>query len=152
MGKKATVFCSVKGKRLFITGKAFFQTPSRVLLRPETELQPDRREELRYETPALAASISGEKCFFRQERFNSTILEISLHGANIETRHLLKKKTVYYMETAFPYHHETLEFSSSIAPAETRKKHDLYIHRVVFTYTDIVPQSNLARYIKSLAS
>ncbi|MCX8082618.1 MAG: PilZ domain-containing protein [bacterium] len=148
MGKRGEIFFEYKGSKYFIAGKTFFQPPSRAMVTAETNIEVERRRELRFETPALPATIFYTAGMFRKRHIiKGTILNISTKGARIETSEQLEQDISYDVETSFPYRHSKLDFKASFIIKNTGKYRNLYIYGIQFTNMDIVSESNLKRYL-----
>jgi len=148
MGKRGELFFEYKGTRYFVAGKTFFQPPSRVMIAVETDIETERRKDIRAETPALPASISYTSGFFKKKHIiKSTILNISIKGARIETSEPLDSNINYDLETSFPYHHSKLDFKASFVIKNTGRYRNLFIYGIQFTDMDIISENNLKRYL-----
>lgn len=148
MGKRGEVFFEYKGDKYFIAGKTFFQPPSKALIIAETDIEVERRKEIRKETPALPAIISHSSGLFKRKQIiKGAILNISMKGAKIECPEQLNKDINYDIETSFPYHHTKLDFKATFIIKTTRYYRNLFIHGIQFTEMDIISENNLKKYL-----
>lgn len=148
MGKRGELFFEYRGTKYFIAGKTFFQPPSRAMITAETDIESERRKDIRIETPALPANISYTAGLLRKKRIiKSTILNICMKGARIETSEPLEKNINYDIETHFPYRRSQLDFKASFIVKNAGKYRDLYVYGIQFTEMDIISENNLKRYM-----
>ncbi|MCM8777249.1 MAG: PilZ domain-containing protein [Candidatus Omnitrophica bacterium] len=148
MGKRGEVFFEYKGNRYFVAGKTFFQPPSRAMITVETNIEIERRKDVRAETPALPATVSYKSGIFKKKHIvKSTILNISMKGAKIETSEQLEREISYDIETSFPYHHSKLDFIASFIIKNTGRYRNLFIYGIQFVEMDMISENNLKRYL-----
>ncbi len=148
MGKRGEVFFEYKGTRYFVAGKTFFQPPSRAMITAETDIEVERRKYVRAETPALPATVSCTSGIFKKRHIiKSTILNISVKGAKIETSEQLERDTHYDIETSFPYHHSKLDFKASFVIKNTGRYRNLFIYGIQFVEMDMISENNLKMYL-----
>jgi len=148
MGKKAEVFFECEGHKYFISGKTFFQPPSRVLITTDTDIDIDKRKEKRIETPALPATIScTQGVFHKKHVIKSTIINLSMKGAKVETSEPLNRDIQYEIETHFPYHHSSIEFRSSIIVKHCLHYRNIFINGIVFININVDSENNLKKYL-----
>ncbi len=149
MGKRAELFFDQGNNRYFISGKIFFQPPSKVIITPETDAEIDKRKSVRKETPALPASISNTHTgvFHKKHIIKGSIIDISMKGARIETSEPLNSDASYNIETAFPFHHASLEFAASFIAKNCLRYHNIFIQGIVFADMDINSENNLKKYL-----
>ena len=150
MGKRGEVFFQIGGKKYFISGRIFAQSPHRILMTPETDIEEDRRSEERFEVPSLPAKIKYKRGFFHHEEIRGTILELSLRGAKIETGRELKEDTLYELETFFPFRHKNLKFITKFRVKNSKPVRRLFVNGVLFEEPEYECRKNLEKYIKTL--
>ncbi|MBN1446206.1 MAG: PilZ domain-containing protein, partial [Candidatus Omnitrophica bacterium] len=136
------------GNKYFISGKTFFQSHSTVLITPETDIDIDKRSELRLEVPSLPGTISHTSgVFHKKHTLKCTIINMSLKGARVETSEQLSIDIPYALEIFFPYHHTTINFLSSFLVKNFRHYRNIYIHGISFINMDPESEGNLKKYL-----
>lgn len=148
MGKRAELFFEQGNNRYFVAGKTFFQPPSKVIITPETNAEIDKRTERRRETRSLPATISHTSgVFHKKHLIKSTVINLSMKGARVETSEPLTNDIAYEIEISFPFHHTSLEFSAPFTVKNCSHYRNIFIHGIVFT--DINPEAgnNLKKYL-----
>ncbi|MDD3726148.1 MAG: PilZ domain-containing protein [Candidatus Ratteibacteria bacterium] len=148
MGKRGEVFFEYKGNRYFVSGKVFFQPPLKALIVVESNIEIERRQYFRKETPALPAIVSYTSGVFKKRRdIKATVLNICEKGARIEISEPLDKNTHYDIETSFPYHHTKIDFKASFSIKNFRQYRNIFIYGIYFSEMDITSETNLKKYL-----
>jgi hypothetical protein len=148
MGKRGEVFFEHNGNKYFISGKTFFQPPSMVIINSETNPEIEKRNEVRIEVSSLPATISYEHGMFHKKHLiKSTIINLSMKGARLETDEPLNKNLLFEIDVSLPFHHTALEFHSSFIVRNNQHYRNIFIHGVTFDNIDIGSENNLKKYL-----
>ena len=147
IGKHINISFDMDGKKCFIAGKMFFQPPRKILITPETDVEREKRDEARKETPALPATVICKHKLFRHEEIKAVINDLSIKGARIESPKPLKKDVIYTIDTSFPYHHQQLSFAASFQVRHSYVIHNTSCYGITFLEMDIISEGNLKKYL-----
>lgn len=147
IGKNVIISFNSSGKKCFVSGKMFFQPPHRIVITPETDVEEEKRADIRKEMPSLPAKIICQHKFFHHEEIKTAITDLSIKGARIETSKPLKEKAVYTLDTLFPYHHQQLSFTASFQIKSCKMVHTSFSYGIYFLEMDILSENNLKKYL-----
>ena len=148
MGKKGEVLFEYTGHKYFISGKTFFQPPSRVLITPDTDAEIEKRSEKRIETPSIPGTISYTSGVFHKKHvIKCTVINLCMKGARVETLEPLGKDIAYDISIALPYHHATIDFYAPLLVKNCRHYRNIFNHGVSFPSLDDESVRNLKKYL-----
>lgn len=150
INKRGILSFVYNGKNYIMGGKFHCQNPHKVVFTPETDIEEEKREEVRVETPAIPVELSFKSGLFHTETIRGEILDLSVKGASIETFCALKKDITYSLSCDLPYRHKKLSFSSKCILKNIRRYRTAFINGVEFTQIDPSSLDNLRKYISHI--
>jgi hypothetical protein len=148
--KSGEVFFEYNGKKCFMAGKIYCQAARYLFIKPETGIEIDRRQENRIETPSLPGTVSYKRSIFRKEECRCTIIDLSIHGAKIETRQSLKENVIYSLESSLPYRHYTLPFSAEFKVINSQLRGNGCVMGINFVVISPESKANFDKYLTSI--
>lgn len=150
INKKGFIIFFYEGKKYVVGGKVHCQSPHKIIFIPETDIEEERRKDIRVETPAIPVEISFKAGFFHKGNIKGEILDLSSTGASIQTFKPLEENITYSISCNFPYKHKKLPFSAKCVLKNLREYRNSFINGVEFTEIDPVSFENLKKYLKHL--
>jgi len=150
INKKGVIIFFYKEKKYIIGGKVHCQSPYKIIFTPETDIEEEKRKDIRVETPAIPVEISFKAGLFHKGNIRGEILNLSSTGASIETLKPLEKDITYSISCIFPYKHKKLPFSAKCVLKSLREYRNSYINGVEFSEIDPFSFENLKKYIGHL--
>jgi len=150
INKKGIIIFFYKEKKYIIGGKVHCQSPHKIIFTPETDIEEEKRKDIRVETPAIPVEISFKAGFFHKGNLRGEILDLSSIGASIETLKPLEKNITYSISSIFPYKHKKLSFSAKCVLKNLREYRRSFINGVEFVEIDPYSLENLKKYLAYL--
>ncbi len=147
MGKRAELFFEQENKKYFIAGRIFFQPPSKVIIKPDTDAEIEKRDAKRSETPSLPATILYHGIFHKRYTIRGTVINISMKGARVETAEQLKDDISYTIIITLPFHHTSFEFQAPFIVRNHQHYRNIFINGISFTDMDIESENRLKKYL-----
>jgi len=150
ISKKGVIIFLYEGKKYIVGGKIHSQSPYKIIFTPETDIEEEKRKDIRVETPAIPVEISFKAGFLHKGNIRGEILDLSSTGASIETLKPLEKDITYSISCIFPYKHKKLPFSAKCVLKSLREYRNSYINGVEFSEIDPFFFENLKKYLGHL--
>jgi len=138
---------STSDKKYFIAGRIFFQPPSKVIIKPDTDAEIEKRDAKRSETPSLPATILYHGIFHKRYTIRGTVINISMKGARVETAEQLKDDISYTIIITLPFHHTSFEFQAPFIVRNHQHYRNIFINGISFTDMDIESENRLKKYL-----
>lgn len=140
-----TLFFNAADQSCFVSGRVYFQPPDRIIMLPLAPIAADKRKEARIEIPNLPCEISSKHGLFHQI-LKGFISDLCSCGAAVLTEIPLKRDLLYYMKTSFPFHTQSLEFTSSFAVKRCSARKNMFSSGISFLKMDTESKKNLTKY------
>jgi len=147
INKKGIIIFFYEGKKYIVGGKVHCQSPYKIMFIPETDIEEEKRKDIRVETPAIPVEISFKAGLFHKGNIRGEILDLSSTGASIETLKPLEKNITYSISCIFPYKHKKLPFSAKCVLKNLREYRNSFINGVEFVQIDPSFFENLIKYL-----
>jgi len=144
--QRGKVVFEFENKRYFISGYVYCTNHHRVTLLKDSEITLDKRTRIRFETPALPATIS-EPGRFHKDIGKTSILDISQTGARIETHLIMKKEKTYILNTEFKTRHFLTTFQATFRIVNVEEKGGLYIYGISLEEISPDDRKKLNKYL-----
>ena len=150
INKKGVITFFYGGKKYVVGGRIHCQSPYKIIFTPETDIEEEKRRDIRVETPAIPVEISFKAGLFHKGNIRGEILDLSSTGASIQTFKPLEKDITYSISCDFPYKHKKLPFSAKCVLKNLREYRNSFINGVEFVEIDPVSFENLKKYLEHL--
>ncbi len=150
INKKGVITFFYGGKKYVVGGRIHCQSPYKIIFTPETNIEEEKRRDIRVETPAIPVEISFKAGLFHKGNIRGEILDLSSTGASIQTFKPLEKDITYSISCNFPYKHKKLPFSAKCVLKNLREYRNSFINGVEFVEIDSYSIENLKKYLGNL--
>lgn len=149
LGTEAKVFFKIGSHNYYFEGKAYCQSPQRIIITRHTETTQDNRKYFRFETPTLPATLK-EKGFLHTHTIDAHIVDLSNTGALISTQVELTKYKEYLMETTFPIRHALHSLSIHCIVKYCHIEQAFYLSGILFEQIGFEDEKTLTRYLADI--
>lgn len=144
--QRGKVVFEFENKRYFVSGYVYCPTPHSVILLKDSEITLDKRNEPRFETPALPATIS-EPGRFHKDIGKVSILNISQTGTRIETHLIMKKEKTYVLNAELKTRHFQTTFQTTFRIVNVEERGGLYIYGISLEEISPDDRQKLNKYL-----
>lgn len=141
-----TLFFDVDGQSCFVSGIVYFHPPNRIIMLPLRPISADNRKESRIDTPNLPCEISWKHRLVHHT-IKGFIINLCFCGAGLLTEILLHRDVLYHLKTFFPFHNQSLEFSSTFTIKQCTARKNMFFSGVLFLNMDAKSKKNITKYL-----
>jgi len=152
LNKRGFISFEHERKNCIIGGMFYCQGPYKIIFVPETDIEEEKRNEVRFETRIIPAEIHFKSGYFHKKSIKGEILNICSKGAAIETLIPLEKNITCLISCSFPYKQKTFLFSANCIQKYSINHKNYYVNGVEFIQIDFLSGEVLKKFINNLQS